>query len=302
MKDTELRGRLIKLGMSPKRANAVAANIRDRIHPVAVVASNQLRDAVAINAQLNGLGYTGDDINDDMLGSLEGNIFKKLGKALKKVVKSVAKVAAVIPGPWQLPAAAITVGAAVRDKKKASKKAIAAAAAESGMTPAQYKLRLAADNAASKANAAALKAASLPPGKKKTKAEAAAAKLAAKAAAAAAKAGITTSTQVAQGATVVPAPIAAEAADVTASMLQNVAESGAGGGAVAQTPYDFMQSQLAAQGMNFNSPAAQDVLQDVAAQGVEATPGGPSALPPWVLPAAIGVAALGAVMLLGKKK
>lgn len=300
MKDTELQARLIKLGMPADQAARTTAQIRDRLHPVAVVASKQMREAVAINQKLAGLGYIGE-ISDETLGSLEGGTLSKIGKALKKVVKQVSKVAAVIPGPWMLPAAAATAGFAARDKKKATKKAIAAAAAASNMTPKEYKLRLAADNADAKAKAAALKAAALPPGKKKTKAEKAAAKLAAKAAKAATKAGISLSEQVAAGAPAVPTAVVNEAANVAAASLQSAVSSGGGAAAVSTTPVDFMQDQLSAQGMNFSSPAAQGVLQDVAAEGVQATPEGPSPLPPWVLPVGAAVA-IGALLMMSRKR
>jgi hypothetical protein len=299
MKDTELQSRLIKLGMPRDQASRTTAQIRDRIHPVAAVAAVQLREAVAINSHLAGLGLSGMDIDDGTLGALGGNLFKKIGQSLKKVVKTVAKVAAVIPGPWMIPAMAITAGAAVYDKKQAGKKAIAKAATASGMTTKDYKLAVAAENAASKANAAMLKANAMPPGKKKDKALAAAAKLAAKAATAATKAGVTLSAQVAAGTTVVPPAVAASAADVVAASLQAATASG-GAGAVSTTPADFMQDQLAAQGMNFNSPAAQGVLNDVAAEGVEQTPAGPPA--DWIKPALIGAAALGALYLLTRKR
>lgn len=52
---------------------------------------------------------------------------------------------------------------------------------------------------------------------------------------------------------------------------------------------------------NFVSPAAQNILADVAAEGVQQTPQGPSSLPPWALPAGIAAAGLLLFTLMRRK-
>jgi hypothetical protein len=47
-----------------------------------------------------------------------GNFFSKLGKSIGKAVKGVANVASVIPGPWQVPAQAVSVLGSLTSKQK----------------------------------------------------------------------------------------------------------------------------------------------------------------------------------------
>lgn len=56
----------------------------------------------------------------------------------------------------------------------------------------------------------------------------------------------------------------------------------------------YMLAQNA--GANMQSPPAQQLVREVAAQGVEQTAAGPSPLPPWLLPAGIGAVVLVGVL------
>jgi hypothetical protein len=62
----------------------------------------------------------------------------------------------------------------------------------------------------------------------------------------------------------------------------------------------LMQQMLSAQGANLTSPAATQLLADIAANGVSQSSIGPSTLPSWLLPA--GLAAVGLVAFLALKK
>lgn len=81
-------------------------------------------------------------------------------------------------------------------------------------------------------------------------------------------------------------------------VFQAPAPIGAALSPVQDTTAGIMQNMLAQQGMNFTSPAAQQTLADVAANGVTSTPTmpneaglGPTNIPPkWALPA-LGIAA-----------
>jgi hypothetical protein len=64
-------------------------------------------------------------------------------------------------------------------------------------------------------------------------------------------------------------------------------------------PASLISAMLANQGTNMVSPAARDVVSQVAAQGIEQTPAGPSALPSWALP--VGAGALVLVMATRKR-
>jgi hypothetical protein len=291
--------------MSPPKAARVAADIRDRIHPVSAVAAAQLREAVQIHSQLQGLAGLGD--LDGM-----GNILKNIGNNLRKVGKTVAKVASVIPGPWQIPAIAVTAAATAAHAKNLKGKALKLAAAQSGMSTKDYNAAVKAQKKEEKATIKTQKAADKV-AKKTAKAEAKAAK----------KAGVSVSQQVAAGGSIaVPDAIASEAADVAVNALETVAAGMSkkdirkakraakkagmvppiAGGDVPTDPAAFMQDMLANQGMNFSSGAAQGVLQDVAAQGVEETAEGPSALPSWAIPAGIAAAVVGVALLASKRR
>jgi hypothetical protein len=62
----------------------------------------------------------------------------------------------------------------------------------------------------------------------------------------------------------------------------------------------LMQQMLSAQGANLTSPAATQLLADIAANGVAATPAGPSSLPDWLIPVGIAGAVLLAFLALKK--
>jgi hypothetical protein len=203
MKDTELRARLIKLGMQPTAADNVTREIRDRTLPVAAVAALK----VAQHRGRHGMAGYGDE-------QLAG-LLKKVKKAVKKVVKVAGKAAAVVAPV--IPIAAVAAGAAhLLTKKKKKQAAIA-----------------------------------------------------------------------------VPAPVAQQA---TVVAQQAVAEN------YPADPAQLMMAMLANQGTNMVSPPAQQLMQDVVSQGVEQTPAGPSPLPPWLIPAGVGVAALVGVLALSRGK
>ena len=63
----------------------------------------------------------------------------------------------------------------------------------------------------------------------------------------------------------------------------------------------LLQQMLAAQGANMVSPSATQLLADIAANGVEASPQGPSSLPTWVVP--VGIAAvIGVIAIFALKR
>jgi len=62
----------------------------------------------------------------------------------------------------------------------------------------------------------------------------------------------------------------------------------------------LMQQMLAAQGANLTSPSATQLLADIAANGVAASPNGPSSLPSWLIPAGVAAVALIAFLALRK--
>jgi hypothetical protein len=70
---------------------------------------------------------------------------------------------------------------------------------------------------------------------------------------------------------------------------------------VQDTSAALLQQLLAAQGANLNSPAAAQLLADIAANGVSATPNGPSSMPGWLLPVGLAGAALVVILMVAKK-
>lgn len=53
-------------------------------------------------------------------------------------------------------------------------------------------------------------------------------------------------------------------------------------------------------GGGMSSPAGQSILQDVAQEGIEATPEGPKALPSWAIPVGAGVGVLALILMMKK--
>lgn len=205
MKDTELRARLIKLGMPPLRADNMTREIRDRTLPVAAVAALK----VAQHRGRHGMAGYGDE---QMAGLL-----KKVKKAVKKTVKGAIKITGKVAGVVApvIPVAAVAAGAAaLLTKKKKAQPAIA-----------------------------------------------------------------------------VPAPVAQQAETVARQAVEENYPA---------DPAQLMMAMLAAQGSNMVSAPAQQLMQDVVTQGVEQTPAGPSPLPPWLIPAGIGVVALVGVMAMSR--
>lgn len=233
MKDTILRARLQHLGMHGRRANHITALLRDRIHPVAVVANVKLRDHYA---GVNGMaGYEYDELS---------GLFSKIKKGVKKVGKAVGK-----------------------GVKTVVKKASGVAAAVAPIVPAAGVIAV---------TGSLLKAKDK---KKKIK-----------------KQQKQLSASLAAGGTVaVPTPVTYEAEGLARGIA-------ATGGSVMTT--DIMRAMLAEQGIGMNSPQAQQLLSEVAAQGVESTPEGPSALPSWVVPvgAAVAVALLLPSLMGGRRR
>lgn len=93
--------------------------------------------------------------------------------------------------------------------------------------------------------------------------------------------------------TLAVAPPIAQAADAVVS--QAIAQN-------APTDTASLLTQLLSnQGTNMVSQPAQQLMNDVAQQGIVPTAAGPSSLPPWALPAGIGAAALLVFMATRKK-
>lgn len=136
MKDIELRSRLIDLGMSPARADGVTRQIRDVVHPVAVVAAEKMQDhamGVLCAQQMPDVGMAGYEL-DQMSG-----LFKSVKKAVKKVGKTVGKVAskaATVLAPVVPYAAVAAAGIGVAKGIKSSKKAKKARKAETAAAAA----------------------------------------------------------------------------------------------------------------------------------------------------------------------
>lgn len=114
MTEAQLKARLVALGMNASQAGSLAQEIRRKILPVALLASERIqqhRDA------MNGLaGYEYDELS---------GLFKKIKKAVKKVAKPISKAAAIV-APVLPVAAVVAGGAALIARKKP--KAIAAPA------------------------------------------------------------------------------------------------------------------------------------------------------------------------------
>lgn len=307
MKDTELRARLLRLGMTPDMADRTTALIRDKVHPVAAVAEYKMRDHLAGMSMLEGMGLAGLDPEDAVAALDEygyvvdgtSGLLKKVKKVAKKVVKTVGKAAAVVAPV--LPVAAVVAGgvalatkskgggvdASMRSSKKTGK------VPYTSMSPDQLaaeKARVAAEIARGKdvkQNSKNL-------------------------------ANLDILISNAQAAAQPPAPAVPAISDVSSSVAPANAKrskkvripktvdkaAGAVAAEAVQNGYPadtaaLMQAMMAQQGTNMTSPQAQGVLQDVAAQGVEPTTAGPSSLPSWAIPAAI--AAFGLAIVLPRK-
>lgn len=247
MRDTELRNRLLELGMPARLADRTAAELRDRVHPVATVAALKVSDHLSGLAMQDAYGTAG--LAGYEVDPLSG-LLKSIKKVAKKAVKAVGKVASVV-APVVPVAAVVAVGAHLITKKKDK--------AEPAPT-----VQTVVEAAPVPTPAQAVKEQSALPIKRKVR-----------------------------KAVRVPAGTSREAAAVAAEAVQ--------GGYPADTA-SLMQAMLAAGGTNMASPAAQAVLRDVATEGIIPTAEGPAALPGWVKPVGIGVAALGVVLLLKRRK
>ncbi len=260
MKDTTLRARLLKIGMSPPRANEVTRQLRDVLHPVAVTAAVKMadhREALGAYMQAGAAGLSGYE-TDELSGLLKS--IKKVAKKAVKVVKKVAlPVAALVAAPMTGGASVAAYGAikSASVNKKSSK---AANAANIAMTNAAITGTPIPDAGSSPKT---------PPQELLTNVSKRLGR---------------------DGRARVPKPIADMSGKVAAEAVQQGYPS---------DPAALLQALLANQGTNMVSPAAQGIVQDVAAQGVQQTAEGPSALPVWALPAAgIAVAAL---LVFGRK-
>jgi hypothetical protein len=70
---------------------------------------------------------------------------------------------------------------------------------------------------------------------------------------------------------------------------------------VQDTTAALLQQLISQQGANLTSPNATQLLADIAANGVSATPAGPSSMPSWLLPVGLAAAALLAIIFIAKK-
>jgi hypothetical protein len=263
MKDVELRARLLQIGMSPARADEVTRQIRDVLHPVAATAAAKMRDhgeALGAYMQAGSAGLAGYE-TDELSGLL-----KKIKKGVKKVAKVVKKVA--------LPVAAIVAAPMTGGASVAAYGAIKSASIGKSASAAANEANIAMTNAAITNTPVPTESA----------------------AAAAPVVGTTATPNVSarigrQRRARVPKPIADMAGQVAAEGVQQ--------GYPADTAA-LMQAMLANQGTNMVSPAAQGIVSQAAAEGVQATPAGPSALPVWLIPA--GLAALALPFILKKAR
>jgi len=88
MKDTELRARLIGLGMPRDKADEVAAKIRDDIHPKAAVASLAIMKVSRVEPGLSGTG--GQALSMASTGMKVGSYFGPIGSAIGAAVGAIA--------------------------------------------------------------------------------------------------------------------------------------------------------------------------------------------------------------------
>lgn len=288
MLDTQLRARLIKLGMPASKASRTTALIRDRVHPVAVVALSKMQDHRRGAQGMSGYEY------DEMAG-----LFKKALRRVKAPLSLARKAVALAPRPGNVLMMARTpadilsdVGMGKLNLKKAIKKIGKELKPKNLLHEATHPLshikrstrlsapvlRVAAPivtainpliGAAVTAGAVAGTALEQQRKKKKLKAQ--------------------LSQALAEGGTVpVPPVVTTEAEAVAADAINR------------EEPIDtlsLMQQLLKQQGGgSLTSPEAQQLLSDVAAEGVETTTAGPSSLPSWLLPAAAAVFGLAIVL------
>lgn len=308
MRDTELHARLRQLGMPDAHARRATVLLRDRIHPVAALAVVKANDHLEGLSLASQVGMGGLDEYGYYVDGTSG-LLKKIGKGIKKVAKTTLKVAKKVALPVAAAVtggAALTVAAAVLPALKGAKSAkldpSMRSSKKTGAVPYQAmtgdqlateQARLNAEIARGKdvkqnqknlANANVLMqnlqlAASLPPVTTDPVAP-------------------TLSSDIVRKKRVkVPKDIA-KASDVLA---KDLVDSGASGSQADMTAA-LMNQMLSQQGGgSMSSPAAQGVLQDVAAEGVQPTTAGVSlgGLPGWVLPAA--AVAMGLVIIMPKK-
>lgn len=298
MKDVELNHRLLALGLDRVSASRLTRDIRDIVHPVAATAAIKASDHVQALGAYQRYGEAGlDGYEYDELSG----IFKKIKKAAKKVVKTVGKAAAVV-APVVPVAAVVAAGAMLATKSKSGKvpqemrsgKAVGSVPYQSmSAQQLQEELRRLEDKVARGkdvklgrkkiANVQAMLVAAAP---------ATVSPKPVSAGSVATPAAPGTSGRLARGGQArVPRDIA-QVADTLAA--QTVATNGQVDVA------SLMQSMLANQGQNFVSPQAQDLLSQVAAEGVDPTGAAPASIP-WV-PIGIGVGGLGLLWLATRRK
>jgi hypothetical protein len=263
MKDVELEARLRSIGMSPDKARETTRQIRDRLHPVAAVATAKI--AQQATAALAGY-YDEPGMGD--LGWSPFKSLKRLGKNILKVggklVKPVLSVAGTIN---PLIGAGVVAGGfalkALKGKKKRPAPAVQPSVAVATEPTAAVPAAIAQD------------------------------------------ASVVAQQVIAQGQP--PALVTPTIPNVPPGMIPFGSAQGFAPVATGLTPQQdatagILQSLLSRQGTNMVSPESQQILSDVAAEGVEATPAGPSKLPGWVIPAGIGVGGLLLFMAMRKRR
>lgn len=247
MKDTELRARLLQLGMTPAKADEFTRQIRDVLQPVATVAAARMAEHLGALEQFKRYGDAG-------LSGYEIEGVSGLLKSIKKVAKGVVKVAKKVAAPIAAVAFAPVTGGASIAAYGAVKAAKIGKKASDNAVKAQ--LQIAAPQIAEQAKVLPVTG-SAPKTRPK----------------------------------LVKRSVAQAGAQVAAQAVQQ---------GLPADPAALMQALLANQGASMVSPAAQSVVREAAAQGVEQTAAGPSALPSWALP--VGIAAAGLLLVLGRKK
>jgi hypothetical protein len=256
MKDVELRAQLVRLGMPATTADNMTRQLRDVIHPVAATAAAKMRDhqnALEQYAAYGDAGLSGYEV-DELSG-----LFKSIKKGVKKVGKVVKKVA--------LPVAAAVAAPFTGGASLAVLATTGAVAAGTTLINARSQKK-----ANKKLTAALSSAPKTPP------------------------ASIMNDPSVPQRQTgnlsermgkyrhvKVPKPLAEAGTQVAAQALQQGYPADAAA---------LISAMMANQGASMSSPAALDVVRQVAAEGVEQTSAGPSALPKWALPVGLGAGLL----------
>lgn len=302
MKDTELRSRLLALGMPEDDADDVTRDIRDRLHPVAAIAVARARDhetALGLYAAYGDAGLEGYEV-DQLSGLLKS--IKKVGKtALKTVGKAASVIAPIMPI-----AAVVAIGASVVTKGKKGPATASAALQKKQKEQADHTAWMA-KNAGGKATKASEVA----------KQQRLASEVASLQAQVNAEQGISVSEQIAtQPYAAVPTGVAQTGTGIARTMIKGnvrpamVTRAADGGLQIAATNLPpaasetagLLQTLLAQQGTSLMSPQAQSILSDVATEGVQQTAAGPPSIPKWAVPVGIGAAALGLLLFMRKRK